>query len=90
MTKRTPYAEGSYKRHATRLILWNTEEIYAPLVEIADLCAAGRLTKERAVRRMYKRAVSAMGSDRIPYDGYKLSRAAIRDFLNECLSERTS
>lgn len=87
MTKRTPYAEGSYKRHATRLVLWNTEKIYAALVEVADLCAAGRLTKERAVSLMYRRAVAAMGSDRIPYDGYKLSRAAIRDFLSERLSE---
>lgn len=87
MTKRTPYAEGSYKRHATRLVLWNTAAVYAALVEVADLCAAGRITKAQAVTLMHRRAVAALGSERIPYDGYKLSRAAVRDFLNERLSE---
>lgn len=87
MTKKSPYAEGSYKRHATRLILWNTAAVYAALVDVVDLYAAGRLTKAQAVTLMHRRAVAALGSDRIPYDGYKLSRAAVRDFLNERLGE---
>lgn len=87
MTNHTPYAEGSYKRHATRLILWNTEKVCNALVEVVDLYAAGRLTKAQAVALMHRRAVAALGSERIPYDGYKISRAAIRDFLNERLSE---
>lgn len=87
MTNRTPYAEGSHKRHATRLILWNTEKVCNALVEVVDLYAAGRLTKAQAVTLMHRRAVAALGSERIPYDGYKISRAAVLDFLNERLGE---
>ena len=87
MTNRTPYAEGSHKRHATLLVLENSFEIYRALMGVVDEFAAGRITKERAVISMWHKAVHTMGSVRIPCDGYKLSKAACRDFLSRHLKD---
>lgn len=87
MTNRTPYAEGSHKRHATLLVLENTYKVYHALMGVVDEFAAGRITKERAVISMWHKAVHAMGSVRIPCDGYKLSKAACRDFLSRHLED---